>query len=237
MRERSVCWCVGYQPSGRRSLDYLHIRPPTQNNNEQLSVGCSLRPALCRLDDYGSWHWRFGANVHLTSPPRSEIDSAIAAIPSTSRIFDISLPLSSCKDFHYYAATGWREESDESAWKKENKKVSLCSLWRNISLRSCWRNAGSCRQRHAELLVDIKSVCGQQFNKGTFESVETFTVREHLKMQETWIYNINIYHCYITLRHVALNLKYIYSDWRPAVPVCLSTNSYFYKTFFFLLFI
>lgn len=90
-REAGSSWISAIRPALGAALDYSHIRPPTQNNNKQLSTRRSLRPALGRLDDYGSWHWRFGSNVHLPSPLRSEIDSSVSVIPPISRIFDISL--------------------------------------------------------------------------------------------------------------------------------------------------
>ena len=150
-----VCVCAGsvWISAIGAAPDYSHIRPPTQNNNKQLSARCSPCLALCRLDDYGSWPRRFGANVHLTSPQRSQIDSTIWAIPPVSRIFDISLSLWFAVFFKitfYYTVQSTegqvRERRVTRPPERRRKitggrikvKVSLCLLWRIISLRSDW---------------------------------------------------------------------------------------------------
>lgn len=207
-RERSSCVCacarsVWISAIGA-ALDYSHIWPPTQNNNKQLSARCSPHPALCRLDDQGSWPRRFGANVHLTFPPRSQIDSTIWAIPPVSRIFDISLSLWFAVFFKitfYYTVQSTEGQVRERRVTRppERRKItgrrikvniSLCLLWRIISLRSDWirMSAGSHKQTrglNCSLMLTVS--VWSQFNnrsKDFWRNFQSTWLRQHfLKTQ------------------------------------------------------
>lgn len=132
-------WISAIKPAQCSAGLFTHSTssPEQQQQTAQCSV---LAARSARLDDYGSWHQRFGGNIHLTSPLRSEIDSTVSVIPSISRIFDISLSVSFSffKDYFLLQSQKWQvrarrmmrppERRNITAWRIK-LRVALCLLW------------------------------------------------------------------------------------------------------------
>lgn len=86
----------GYQPSGSLLLycwiiHTFDLQPRTTTKAQRSVLALPGAQKIGRLWVMTLKVRRFGSNVHLPSPLRSEINSSVSVIPPKSRIFSISL--------------------------------------------------------------------------------------------------------------------------------------------------